>query len=110
MDNLDLRKKIVDELRKINYNLSYLGTEYLIDTIYFLIKYQKTYSYNLEKEIYPDIAKKYDTNVSNLKNNIRNATDKMYYDCEELKLEEYMGYSLKPTPKRVIKVVLKKVS
>lgn len=34
----------------------------------------------------------------------------MYYDCEENKLVEYMGYDLKPTPKRVIESVLKHIA
>ena len=96
----------MSELEKIHYNFSYIGTEYLIETIYILIINEKVSGYNLEKEIYPLVAKMYQTTIKNVKNNILNATDKMYYDCEEKILKKYIVYNIKPTPKKIIKFVL----
>ena len=108
-ENIELKEAIISQLKKINYNFSYIGTEYLVDVIYIIYIEQKVSGYNLEKEIYTLISKKYNTTVKNIKNNILNATDKMYYDCEEKILEEYIGYNLKPTPKKIIKSILKRI-
>lgn len=108
-ENIELKKSIIFQLKTIKYNFSYIGTEYLVDVIYNIYITQKVSGYNLEKDVYPLISKKYNTTVKNIKNNILNATDKMYYDCEEKILEEYVGYTSKPTPKKIIKCILQKI-
>lgn len=104
----ELKEKIACELKKIKYK-SYVGTKYLIEAIYIIIT-EDMEEYDFKKDIYPILAKKYYISEYTVKSNIRNATDKMYYDCEENKLVEYMGYDLKPTPKRVIESVLKHIA
>ena len=46
-----------------------------------------------------------------IKTNIKNATDIMYYECEEETLRKYLGhcYFSKPKPKEVILNVLKRI-
>lgn len=107
-DEKKIKEIISCELRKIEYNFSYIGTKYLIEVICIIIT-NKITEYDLQNDIYPILSKKYNTSVYNIKSDIRNATDKMYYDCEEKKLTEYMGHFLKPTVKKVINSILKRL-
>ena len=109
---IDVTSKIKIELKKLNYNFSYVGTEYLIDTISLLYSVKRFYNFNLESEIYPSIANKYGVCSNTIKSNIINSTDKMFYDCDEEVLKSYFGMylMLKPGPKLVIRTVLKKLN
>lgn len=110
-NNLDKelkKERIANELRKIKYNFSYIGTKFLVETIY-IIKVNNFKDYDLKNDIYPIVAKKFSRSVFSIKSDIRNATEKMYYDCEEDILSEYMNSILVPTPRRVINAVLKKL-
>lgn len=113
MMNCDLKLEIKSELRYLGYNPKYYGTKYLLEAIYILIE-NKIYNYNsnLEKKIYPIIAKKYGKTVNSIKCNIINATDIMIYECEEEKLLEYLGYYdfSKPGPKKIIESIILKIS
>lgn len=84
---------------------------YLIDIIYILYTSKIYYNFNLEKDIYPIIAKKYSTSSNNIKNNIENAIEKMFFDCDEKILENYIDeYDFsKPKLKMIIRSVLKKL-
>lgn len=103
-----LEYKICEELKKIHYNFSYIGTKYLIETILLLYDNSNMESIKLEKEIYPIISKKYKKTINNIKTNIINATDLMYYDCKSNILKEYFRIcdDEKPTPKIVILTIL----
>lgn len=103
-----VKSKIIKELKKLNYNFSYKGTEYLVYSIIVAYNLKKD-SYDLQYEIYPIVAKKYDESINNIKCNITNATDKMYYDCEEKILFEYINCNSKPGPKKIIHTVLQKI-
>ena len=83
--NEKLDKKIVSELKYLNYNLS--------------------------KQIYPMIAKKYNKKIFSIKNNIIKATSYMYNECKIENLMKYFGYEIdyKPTPKIVIKAIVRKL-
>lgn len=107
----NLRYEIEEELKKLDYNFSYKGTEYLIETIYIMYALMLSYDCNLEKEVYPIVAEKYEQSVNNIKCNITNSTDKMCYDCDEKVLVNYLGdYKFsKPGPKRIIFAILKKL-
>lgn len=114
INEIVVKNKIKQELKKIAYNFSYKGTSYLVETIYILYRsfHKKPEECNLEDEIYPLVAEKYNTSANNVKCNIRNATDKMFYDCDEEVLKSYFGMylMLKPGPKLVIRTVLKKLN
>ena len=112
---IEIKNKIENELKKIEYNFSYKGTEYLVEAIYILYNIKKEnlaeHEYNFELEIYQIIAEKYNTSVNTVKCNIRNATDKMYYDCDEKILKDYLRdfeFS-KPGAKRIAFGVLAKL-
>lgn len=105
-----IRQKIKEELENLNYNYSYKGTRYLEDSIYLVYKseYEKD---NLTKEIYPIIAKKYNTSVENVKCNIIQASNNSYYECPQEIMEKYFGYPLivKPKTKDIIYAIIRKL-
>lgn len=109
MDEVSVETKIDEELRKLKYNNQYRGTQYLKYTIYILYKMNNDGCCDLKSKIYPIVAQKYNSNVNNVKCDIRNATDKMYYDCEQTIVTNYIGCNMKPTPKIIIKKILKEI-
>lgn len=109
VDEINVETKIEEELKKLNYNFKYRGTKYLKYTIYILYKMNSNGDCDLKSEVYPIVAQKYNTSINNLKCDIRNATDKMYYDCEQDVVTRYVESFLKPTPKMVIKAVLRRL-
>lgn len=107
------KEKIQKELEYLGYNPNYNGTKYLVESIYILssIGEEEKESCNLERDVYPIVAKKYHKTVHNIKCNIINSTDNMVYDCVEEKLNKYLGFYnySKPGPKKVIYSVLNNV-
>lgn len=109
--NEELDKNILKELEYLGYNLSHCGTKYLLDCIKIdYIKYDGE-AENITKQIYPIISKKYHKTNFSIKNNIIKATDYMYNECEEKKLLKYFHYIVdtKPTPKTIIKTIVRKL-
>ena len=107
----NIKTEIQKELYYLGYNPKYNGTKYLIEAIYILYTKGNYIDDNLEKEIYPIIAKKHYKSINNIKCNIINATDTMVCECEENKLVEYLGFYnySKPGPKKIIGTVLNKL-
>ncbi len=106
-----IKSKIKKELINIGYNLEYLGTKYIIESIYILYSLKDYYDNNLNRDIYSIIAKKYGRNINNIKCNIGNATNIMYFENKEEKLKRYFGKKnfSKPSPRKVIFTVLNKI-
>ena len=109
-DNI-LIEKIENELKYLNVKIAYKGVKYLIEAIYLLYHFEEYYDCNLEKDIYPFIAKKYCKKAINIKSNINYAVNTLYAECEEEKLLNYLNeYSVyKPSPKRIILSILDNV-
>ena len=110
INNSILLNKINRELEYIGYNLSYIGTKYLSESIA-LIYNNYDSSENLNKNVYPIIAKKYHKTVNNVKCNITTATNSMFYECDETRLKSYFNFYTisRPKPKLVIYTVLNKL-
>lgn len=109
MENID--SKIMRELKFLNYNIAHIGTIYLKECIKIdFLKYNGE-AENINKQIYPLIAEKYNKSILLIKNNIIKATNYMYNECEIEKLIKYFGIDMdyKPTPKAVIKTVISKI-
>ncbi len=108
-----IKGKIISELKFLLYNFSHLGTIYILESIYILY-ILKNYNYynNLEKYIYPLVAKKYGKSSHNIKCNIRNATDIMLLENKQEKIKLYLETDnlSKCKSKRVIKIILKKIN
>lgn len=81
-----IKRKIINELNYLGYDFLHKGSKYLIECIYLIYTLDINYEYNLEKDIYPKVAKKYNQTWNNIKSAIRYATDIMYYT----KLKEYL--------------------
>ncbi len=103
-----IKEKINTELTTLNYNFSYIGTQYLSDCIYEIYVHNGNYSINLNKDIYPILSKKYCKTIDNIKTNINRSTSNMYFDCDEKFLSKYLGYVVasKPNIKDVIFSIL----
>lgn len=99
LTNKKLRTIIEKEILYLGYNPAYKGFNYLIETIFILSNLEEYSADNLSKDIYPIVAKKFNTSPSNIKYNIRNATEAMYYDCPESKLSNYLGFDISTKPK-----------
>lgn len=108
-----IKEKIINELKFLLYNFSHLGTIYILESIYILYTL-KDYNYynNLEKYIYPIVAKKYGKSSHNIKCNIRNATDIMLLENKQENIKVYLETDnlSKCKSKRVIKIILKKIN
>lgn len=107
----NVKNRIKQELENLEYNFSYIGTEYLIEAIYLLYSLKFTYNFSLEKDVYPAIANRYGDSSNNIKSAIVYATDKMFYDCDEKKLKKYLcQYNIsKPGPKTIIRAIIRKI-
>ncbi len=107
----EIKSKIEKELKKLEYNFSYKGTAYLVDAIYVLYNLKNQKECNLGEDVYPIVAEHYNTVANNIKCNITNSTDKMFYDCEEKVLRAYLKEFnfTKPGPKRIMEAVLKRI-
>lgn len=100
-----LKNKIYKELEKLQYNSSYIGTQYMAEAIYEI--YSKKYIYtgsNLSKNVYPIIAEKHNTTTNNVKCNITSATKTMIERCPKEMLENYLfcDESGKPKVKEIM--------
>ncbi len=102
--NITKIEKINNEMKKIKYNFSYVGTKYLSDCIYLCSMIRSLNNINLNKQIYPIIANKYHKSINSIKTNIIRATTNMYYDCDEETLSKFLGYKFiyKPSLKEII--------
>ena len=110
--NLDnLKSKIIAELEQLHYNISHNGTRYLIDAILqvYLMGEDKD---NLNKDIYPIIAHKYNTTINNVKCDILKASNVSFYECENNKFQKYFNLvnTYKPNTKTIIYTILNKIN
>ena len=106
-----IMNKIANELKYLGYNLSYYGTKYLMDCIYYLYKHENYFDEITIKSVYSILAKKYNKNENTIKCNITRATSIMFCECEENKLKKYLGMCCLPKTgsKIIIETVLNKI-
>lgn len=104
-------KKINSELKKLNFNFSYIGTKYLSECIYEIyLRKESNYS-NLSKEIYPILAKRHHKSCNTIYGNIKQSVNAMYYDTNETTIKKYLNYSYfsKPKIKEIVFAILDKL-
>jgi len=111
-DMKENKKRIIKELKYIGYNLEYVGTTYMIETILQMYIHRELMLDNLQQDIYPIVSKIYNKSVHNIKCNINRATECMYYECDINRLKKYFSFydDIKPTAKTVMYTVLNKIS
>ncbi len=109
LDKLEL--EIMNELLYLGYDISHKGTKYLADVINMVYMRGEELMGNLNKYVYPIIAKRYCQSITNIKCNILRATENMYYNCDEQKLMDYFLFQqiFKPNVKTVISTILLKL-
>lgn len=102
------KKRILNELIFIGFNLKHRGTKYMTESILFFKYYYK--SDNIQ-DIYSIIARKHHTTSNNIKSNILNSIKYMYFENDFSKLKTYFSLveDVKPTPKQIVLTVLKKI-
>lgn len=100
----NVRAIVFNEIKKLHYNISHIGTNYLIDTILLILKNNNVETFNLKKDVYPKLAQKYNTKITVIKENIYKATDYMDINCDIKTKKEYFNFQedTKPTVKMVI--------
>lgn len=106
------KENVIEELLYLRYNFKYNGTNYIMESIIFIIESNnKNLLDNLERNVYKVIAKNHCTSIYNIKNNISKSTNNMYIDCESDRLVRYFSLSsdIKPTPKMVISAIVNKI-
>lgn len=110
--NDNIKNKIIKELVFLGYDLSHKGTKYLVDSIQYIILNPNQYNDNLEKDVYPVIAKRYNNSAKNIKANIIRANDVMYSECELERLKKYFKFDkdTKPKVKTVIYTVMNNIN
>ena len=103
---------VYEELKKLHYNFSYVGTKYLYDAIIMIAQNKSIASKNLKNDVYVKVAKKYNEKVHNVKCNINNATIIMNCDCPKNIIMNYFNFldsNSEATPKLVIDTILEKL-
>lgn len=102
-----LENKIKKELYKIKYNPNHIGFKYLLEAITLCYQNNNIYNINLNKNIYPLIAQKYNKSINNIKCNISQATSSMYNSLSVQEKHKYLN--IKPHVKDIIISVLDKL-
>lgn len=105
-----LETKIKKILSKLGFNLTHIGTKYLIDAI----KYLRIN--NIEKaklnDIYHYLSKKHNKSENTVKGNIRKATEYMYKHYNQNVIIDFFNYLELvelPTPSEIIFTILEKI-
>lgn len=105
-----LETKIKKILSKLGFNLTHIGTKYLIDAIKYL------HINNIEKaklnDIYHYLSKKYKKSENTVKGNIRKATEYMYKHYNQSIITDFFNYLELvelPTPSEIIFTILEKI-
>lgn len=107
------RKKINLLLHDLHFNSNHLGTKYLSDCIYEALSFPDKYNFVLQKDLYPNIAKKYNKSSHNIKSNIIKSINFMYYECDEKILKDFLhkvDLPSAPTVKDFIMSAIEKLS
>ena len=103
-----INKKFRKIFNKLNFDFKLIGTHYLLDSCVYAYLTKDSYNFeNLEKNIYPHVAKKYNTSVTSVKwsiiRTINNA--KSNYNKSNFKAF-YIDISDKFTAKTIITILI----
>lgn len=107
-----IMKKIDRELINLGYNIKYIGTGYLSDSIYLLYFSPNRNKMKLERDIYSIIAQNNNTTINTVKCDIIRATNQAEKNCEQRVIKEYFGHFIdkKIKPKLVINTILRRLN
>ena len=111
INELTLKEKIKREMIFLGFNPTLKGTKYLLECIYIIYTEGKIDGINLNSDIYPQLSKKYNKDINNIKCNINYSKEIMYKNCNVEKLNEYFTFfdNFKPSVKLIIYEILNKI-
>ena len=103
------KKNILKELVKLGFNIKHNGTQYIAEAIIILKFYHKA---KCIEDIYSIIAKKYNTNSHNIKENILQSINYMYCETKFEDIKSYFSLveDMKPTPKQTILTIFRNLN
>lgn len=110
-DDCIINNKIERELRKLNFNFSLKGTRYLIESINIIYK-NDLYNFNLTKDVFSVLSKKYCKSINTIKCDITQANNNMCEKCDKWMMMSYLGYFedyYTPGPKDVMTKVFENI-
>ena len=110
-DDCIINNKIERELRKLNFNFSLMGTRYLMESINIIYK-NDLYSFNLTKDVFSVLSKKYCKSINTIKCDITQANNNMCEKCDKWMMMSYFGYFddyYTPGPKDVITKIFENI-
>lgn len=108
----EIRKIIEKEMEHIGYKFKYKGSYYLEEAILEVYLNRHKFIENLQGEIYPSVAKRFNKTIKAIKNGIMNSTEYMYRECEMPRLKEYFRLDKDdiPSVKDVIFTIINKIA
>lgn len=111
VNNKIIHKKVFDILEKLNFDFKLIGTNYLLDAIIYSYMNKNDYRFeNLEKNIYPHVAKLYHASDSNIKWSIIRSVNNMNAHQDPSNLDNpYINFCEKVTPKLLINEIVNKI-
>lgn len=104
-----MKQEIKDELLKIGYNPSHVGTKYLEEIIYMLCSTEEpVFDFNLEKDFYSELSKIYGINSRTIKSDITKATNCVNHKNLTSRTDYCVSIlnDIKLTPKIVISIIV----
>jgi len=103
-----INRKVRKILEKFNFDFKLIGTHYLLESIVYSYLTKDSYSFeNLQKNIYPHIAKKYNTTVSSVKWSIIRSINNSKASYSKNDLENLpIDIKEKFTPKTIITLLV----
>lgn len=103
-----ITSKVQSIILGFNFDISLIGTKYLIDSIVYSYINKKDYvCENLEKKVYSQIAKKYNSTAYNVKWSIVRSINNMYYNNTTSSIKRVTSYfNLKPLDKPTAKLII----
>lgn len=106
------KQKVLKELLYLGYDISHKGTSYLIEVINYIQNNPNKNLDNLNRDVYPIIARHHNVNVHNIKCYITRETNEMYLKCNNKRLQNYFSYAedTKPNVKTVIYTIINKIA
>jgi len=88
-----LKKRIRKELYNIGFTTNYIGTKYLTTALLIIFKYPDA-SLQVTKTLYPEIAKQYNTNSTNVEKSIRIAIERTWNNANLMALIKHYPYEV----------------
>ncbi len=110
-DDIIINAKIERELRKLKYNFGLIGTRYMLECINIIYK-KDLYNFNLTKDVYSVLSKKYNKPINTIKGDITQANINMCENCDKRVIMSYFGYfedGYTPSPKEVMSTIFEKI-